>query len=125
MTEWRAGQKAAIDRRMIVTIDRVTPSGIVKIGKYAFNPDGRERMTRTSGYPYNSPKRLELLTPEVEAETRQYIRDRGILSRLGNEIEELTRLAQMLGPRFRDRKLTPTEIAWAERVLAALEGIKE
>jgi hypothetical protein len=57
---WHAGQRAIIDRRTIVTIDRVTPKGWAVVGERRFGADGRKiGGLRTL---------LEPLTPEIEAE---------------------------------------------------------
>ena len=59
------------DRRQIVTIDRVTPSGRAVVGDLTFNPDGFER----GAEPYHE-KKLEPLTAAIEEEVALFDRAR-------------------------------------------------
>lgn len=47
----------------IGVVDKITPTGIIKVGSYSFRPDGRER----GGDSYR-PWYIEPLTPELEVE---------------------------------------------------------
>jgi hypothetical protein len=60
---WHVGQQAVIDRCQVVTVDRVTPSGQVVVGRRKFNATGLER-----GVSRSSMARLEPMTPEIRAE---------------------------------------------------------
>lgn len=62
--QWQPGQRCVISRQTVVTIERVTPSGRAVAGDRTFGRDGIEIC---AGNPYGRP-RLELLTPEIEAE---------------------------------------------------------
>ena len=60
-TKWTVGQRAVINRREIVTVERVTPGGKARAGGRLFDASGME----IAGGLIRS--RLEPLTPEVEA----------------------------------------------------------
>ena len=82
---WKPGQRCAIDRREIVTIDKVTPTGIAKVGIRSFSKNGFER----GRGDYRCP-RLELLTPEIKAEME--LRQRAIL--ISSQFEKDVRQAE-------------------------------
>lgn len=50
-------------RTDIGVVDKITPTGIIKVGGYSFRPDGRER-GGDSYYPWH----IEPLSPEKEVE---------------------------------------------------------
>ena len=50
-------------RTDIGVVDKITPTGIIKVDSYSFRPDGRER----GGDSYH-PWHIEPLTPELEVE---------------------------------------------------------
>ena len=62
--KWTVGQRAVIDRRIIVTVDKVLPSGRAKVGDRTFDANGLER----NGGDKWRRSRLESLTPEIENE---------------------------------------------------------
>lgn len=71
-----AGDRVAIysnrfssSRYDIKTIDKVTPSGRIKIGNLEFNPDGSQRGRNTESF--SAPfVELRLITPEIEQAIR-------------------------------------------------------
>lgn len=60
---WTVGQEAIVDRREIVKIERVTPTGRVVAAGRTFDPDGVERRR-----DQRRKALLEPLTTEVKAE---------------------------------------------------------
>lgn len=67
---WQKSQRCVIDRSHIVTIDRVTPSGLAVVGTVKFDQWGRNRFSKF----YSS--RLEPLTDEIAADMA--LIDRGL-----------------------------------------------
>ena len=64
---WQVGQKAVINRRNIVTVERVTKTGIIVADGRKFNVDGYER---GEGRLWRDLYRIEILTAEIEAEIK-------------------------------------------------------
>ena len=60
MNAWTVGQQVALDRKRVVTIDRVTPSGRAFVGDRQYNSDGRERGAGNHWF-----RGIEVLTPEL------------------------------------------------------------
>lgn len=66
MLNLKAGDKVLMRntwRTDIGIVDKITPTGIIKVDGYSFRPDGRER----GGDSYH-PWHIEPLTPELEVE---------------------------------------------------------
>jgi hypothetical protein len=61
---WQVGQSAVIDRRQIVTIERVTASGLAIVAGRKFSRDGKE-ITKSTIWDRS---RLEPMTPDIESE---------------------------------------------------------
>ena len=61
---WQADQRVVIGRRKVVTIERVTPAGRVIADGRTFDKNGLERRAGK----HHERVKLELLTPEIEAE---------------------------------------------------------
>lgn len=61
---WEVGQKAVIDRRLIVTIEKVSATGRATANGMVFDIDGFRRGDRSRF----SIAKLEALTPEIQAE---------------------------------------------------------
>lgn len=60
----KVGDKVLISGRYVKkinTVDKITPTGIIRVGPYSFNPDGKQR----GGDPYYTCT-LEKVTPEME-----------------------------------------------------------
>ena len=62
---WVKGQRAVINRRRIVTIDKVTPSGRAVVGGTTYDRDG---WPCGKGRCTGGVEKLEHLTPEIEAQ---------------------------------------------------------
>ena len=118
---WAAGQRAVIDRRHIVTIERVTPSGQAFVKGRYFGKDGYER---TSGYPYNRAK-LELLTPEIEAEMELLRRARQVRETAERAIQDAGIFTRDALSTFGGRIPETADVDLAERLAAAIRGVME
>ena len=108
MTQWTPGQRAVINRSKIVTIDRVTPSGMAVVGDVRFSADGHNRVLC---------KKLEPLTPEIEAEIELFKRAR-IVGKLAHNAIEVARYWLM-----NNNIPDAINIAKAERLVAAIKEI--
>ena len=114
MTQWTPGQRAVINRSKIVTIDRVTPSGMAVVGDVRFSADGHNRVLC---------KKLEPLTPEIEAEIELFKRARIVGKLAHNAIQHAESwLRDRYGP-FAKRTPEAADIAKAERFAAAIKEI--
>jgi hypothetical protein len=115
-TPWLPGQRAIIDRRTVVTIDRVTPSGRAVVGDRTFH---------ASGHRIRGGGLLEPLTPEIEAELA--------LVERGNEAtrdawRELTLAEKWLRLNFSSwggRIPEAADVDRAERLAAAIRQVME
>lgn len=84
--DWQKGQRAVIDRRKIVTIDRVTPTGRVVVGDRNFSSEGYERLPPGAGR-YATPARLEPLTAEIAAEMKAGMRSNTVRNEMFKALE--------------------------------------
>jgi hypothetical protein len=114
---WLPGQRAIIDRRTVVTIDRVTPSGRAVVGDRTFEANGFERR---GGHKFRILK-LEAITPEIDL----IIRGTQALHAAHKELEAadnwLRRNLSTWGPRIPDAP----DVDRAERLAAAIRQVME
>lgn len=120
---WTVGQEAVIDRREIVRIERVTPTGRVVAGGRTFNPGGTEwrRWDQRKAC-------LELLTAEVKAEIALVKRGNEASSEVARAINRSTKwLAVSSLYSFSGRSTTPTpdiaDVEKAEALAAAINAV--
>lgn len=116
-TPWKAGQKAVIDRREIVTIDRVTPTGRAVVGERTFRPSGYA-LGNASGY-------LELLTPDVEAEMALTSRGRKASGKCFKLLLDAEKFLRAEFSAWRPRVPEQDAVERAERLEAALRAVLE
>lgn len=120
-TPWKVGQQAVIDRNRVVTIDHVTPSGRAMVAGRIYDVEGVHRI---KGSRYNR-SRLELLTPEIQAEMD-----------LVERVREASRAAdaaiwaagRWMGKTFITldlRALTAADVDKAEKLAAAIREVME
>lgn len=115
---WAVGQRAAINRRTVVTIIRVTPSGRAVVdapgGERTFNADGVER-----GDTYRRA-RLYPLTKEIEAEIALAARSIKSFAELDAALDDLCKWVRNARPGWnRDISELP-DVEAAERLTAAI-----
>ena len=114
---WAVGQKAVINRREIVTIEKVTYAKRAKVKNRTFDVDGRETKPLDPWRPW----RLEALTPEIEAEMALASRARAI-SKAADKCVRDVRL--WLDNRFGYSKAPePADIEKAEALTAAINAV--
>ena len=115
---WQKGQKAVIDRRQVVMIDRVTPNGRARVGDRMFGIDGHERVRDSWRHSY-----LEPLTPELEEIMARVERGRKLSNILLSAIKKLEHFEhQSFGGVF-DRGVKVPEakvLEKAERLITAI-----
>lgn len=80
---WEKGQRAVINRRDIVTIDRVTKGGRVVVGERQFVPGWRAGAAREHGCVGSI---IEFLTPDIEAAMSQIVRIEATANKLHGAI---------------------------------------
>lgn len=116
---WHPGQQAVIGRQLIVTIERVTPSGRAIVGTQRFDRDGRELGT---GDSYNRV-RMEPLTPEISAEMELVTRGRAAA---GSAYQALTDADLWLRQNFSSwgrRVPEAADVEKAERLVSAIREV--
>jgi hypothetical protein len=117
---WQAGQRAVIDRRTVVQIVRVTPSGRAIVGppggERTFEPSGFERVA--SGY---RRARLEPWSEEIEAEIAHAIRTQKAFRALGEAVSELEKWMRDARPRWQRDFSELADVEAAERITKAIE----
>lgn len=113
---WLPGQRVTINRGTPTTIDRVTPGGRAIVGGRTFEPSGMER---TGGDPWRRA-RLEMLTPEVEAEMEFAIRARASARVASDAVEAADKWVRKAlgGPAHRE--FDPVDVARGERLTTAI-----
>ena len=115
-TIWEPGQRATIDRRRVVTIERVTPSGRAVLEGHTFGRDGREIATGD----YYRRAVLELLTPGIEAEMALVVRG-ALASRAAiKALEDADRWLRDSFGSFDRRMPKAADVDTAERLVAAI-----
>lgn len=123
---WEKGQRVVLDRREIVTIDAVTPSGRAKIGNRSFHAadhrwGGIEIGGRGSRWNSSS---IEELTSENQAEAD--LRDRATKASraLYTEVTKAERFMRTVSGGSRYQNLSSVEeIEKAERLIAAIRDV--
>jgi hypothetical protein len=118
-TAWHPGQRAVIDRRQVVTIDRVTPSGRAVVGCRTFNEDGTERAAGDS----IRRSRLELLTPEIEAKMALIERWDAAQAPAFRAADDAERFMRQTFQRWGRRTPKPEDLDRAERLTAAIRTV--
>ena len=118
---WAAGQRAVIGRCRVVTIERVTSTGRAFVKGRYFGKDGYEI---TSGDPYNRAK-LELLTPEIEAEMELLRRARQARESAEKAIQDAGIFTRDALSIFGGRIPDTADVDLAERLAAAIRGVME
>lgn len=121
ITPWKVGQQAVIDRKTVVTIDRVSPSGRAVVGGRTFDVDGRER----AGADRYSRSKLELLTPEIQAEMDLVARVRRAARDADDAIKVAAYWLSGTLSQWRRRVPTAADVERAERLAAAIREVME
>lgn len=118
---WIPGERAVINRRDVVTIERVTPSGRAVIDTSYFHPDGYQ-VTSSS----RSRSFLQKWTAEIQAEIDLNARAHEVKDEL---IKEIEKAADFLRNRFHrwNGRITAevSDVEMAERILAAIQAAME
>jgi len=117
---WRPGQRAVINRQRVVVIDKVTPSGRATVGHMAFNPDGFRR-----GQSRYSADKLELLTPEIEAEMALVQRAGKVSRDAVKAVEGADKWLRTTFSPWRHEVPDPADVARAETLAAAIRDAME
>lgn len=119
--QWIAGERAVINRRHIVTIDRVTPSGRAMIDTSYFYPDG-DHVT-SSQRPRSF---LEKWTPEIQAEIDLNMKAAKVKDELTKAIDKAEHFVRNQFLRWNGRITAELrDIEKAERILSALRNAME
>lgn len=118
--EWKQGDRVILGGE-VCTVDRVTPTGRVVVGKRQFNPDGRER-----GESYS---RIRLWTESGQKEIDDREASRLATHRIKAAIQKAQRWVMDNGHQYTrfisgpvSRIMTAETIAVADRIAAAIEA---
>ena len=112
---WQPGQQAVINRREVVTIDRVTKGGMAVVGAIYYRPNGRQN---------GGDRTLEPWTPELQAEADLAARSDNVKRRMHRAIDRSRgQYTAWFGSFFNPRTAAAEEIAKAEELIAAIGRI--
>lgn len=117
---WQAGQLVALNRRQVVPIKRVTPSGRAVIDWH-----GTERFFSAGGYERKagySNSRIAALTPEIEDEIQMANRTQHAFSALVEALRDGEKWERNNHPRWGHDLAEPGAVEIAERLAAAIRG---
>lgn len=115
--KWEAGQKAVINRRQVVTIERVSPTGRVSAGGIVFDCNGYGRT------PSRRRPKLEPLTPEIQAEMELTERALRVADRSLKAVLRAERWLREMNSVFRPHAVSRQDVEKAERLMSAITDI--
>lgn len=118
---WQVGQQAVISRRLVVTIERVTPSGRVTANGRTFDKDGMER---SGGDPWRRSK-IELLTPEIQAEMDLETRGNKARNDAYTAIDAASKWMRSTSGGLSRHIQQLADVEKTERLVAAIQGVLE
>ncbi len=116
---WQVGQNAVIDRRQVVQIVRVTPSGRAVVAGMTFEADGRERGNG------RRRKTLEPLTDEIVAEMALEERGKAAANAAYRQLSDAERWVRRVFNSWGSRALDPADVDRAEKLTAAIRQVME
>lgn len=118
---WKIGDRVTINRRIVATVERLTPSGrvVVRHGDnlVTFEPCGTER---ASGY---SRRKIAHLTPEAEAEIALVARCAAVFPEAWRVVEAAERWVRHARPAWGKDIAEVADVDRAERLIAAIEAV--
>jgi hypothetical protein len=117
---WKVGQRAVISRTTVVTIERVTPTGRVTAGGRKFGAGGWEAVKSGS---WRVPPRLELLTPEIEAEMSLVVRGRAARLAAHAVLDDAYDWLRTVLDTWNGSVPDAEDVDKAERLAAAIQGV--
>lgn len=120
-TGWRVGQQVIINRQIMTTIDRVTPSGRIVANGRTFNADGRER----SGGSSFRRAQLEHFTADIKAEIDLISRGREASRNAVAAIENADKWLRRAFGTWDKKVPDADDVAKAEKIASAIRQIME
>lgn len=118
--QWTPGQRAVIDRREIVTIERVTRGGKAVVGSRQFRPNGSEVSSSLRS------AQLDPLTPEIEAEMALAKKGSAATEKLRAVLNSAAQWCRSNMSHYNGWHYvcpTPADISRAERLTVAIQAI--